>query len=342
MAGSVTAAPIPENFDHDGQWLVQAIDPGARLARLVRMDREALRSASFLDDRLLSTQPEARLCNLDELAIAANAITSPPADWIFHIGHVGSTLVSRLLGELDNVVALREPRSLRDLLAATEAERPILATALRRLLSRRSRKDRAVVIKATSFVSEFAPLLVEPGAAAQFLYATPDNYIAGILAGENSVKELAALEPFRAQRLANRQIGLTGFDRSTAHRAAAAWACEMTSLEAAAAALPDCRILWADFDIMLGDMPTWLSHTAAHFGIVTTPDRVDALATGPLMSRYSKALEYDYSPSLRAELLDEARGHHLLRINEAIAALHEAARSAPLLDRALRRAVGET
>ena len=32
------------------------------------------------------------------------------ARWIFHIGHVGSTLVSRLLGELDEVLAIREPR----------------------------------------------------------------------------------------------------------------------------------------------------------------------------------------------------------------------------------------
>ena len=37
------------------------------------------------------------------------------ARWIFHIGHVGSTLVSRLLGELAGVLAIREPRLLRDL-----------------------------------------------------------------------------------------------------------------------------------------------------------------------------------------------------------------------------------
>ena len=37
------------------------------------------------------------------------------ARWIFHIGHVGSTLISRLLGELEGVLSVREPRSLRDL-----------------------------------------------------------------------------------------------------------------------------------------------------------------------------------------------------------------------------------
>jgi hypothetical protein len=341
MPGDVPAVPIPENFQDDGQWLVQAIDPISRLARLVRLDSDALRTASFLDDRLLASKPETILCNLDQVIERADAVLSPPAGWIFHIGHVGSTLVSRLLGEIEGVRAPREPRSLRDLLASSDQERPVLAAALRRLMSRRSEQDIAVIVKATSFVSEFAPLLIEPGAAALFLFASPENYISGILAGDNSVKELAALEAIRAGRLANRQIRLAGFDRSDAHRAAAAWACEMTSLEAAAEVLPDSRILWADFDAVLADMAEWLSHVASHFGIEAASDHINAVSTGPLMRRYSKALEHDYSPSLRTELLDEARNRHLPQINEAIAALYEAAGSAPLLDRALKRAVGE-
>lgn len=337
----MSRAPVPENFQDDGAWLVQAIDPRARLARLVRLDREALRAASFLDDRLLATNPESRLCSLDEIAGRASDVTALPADWIFHIGHVGSTLVSRLLGELNEVVAPREPRSLRDLAMATDDERPSLANSLRRLMARRSNANVSVIIKATSFVSEFAPLLVEPGSAALFLFAAPANYIAGILAGENSLKELAALEQVRAERLAGRGIKLTGFDKSTAHRAAAAWACEMTSLEAAAAALPGSRIMWSDFDVMLRDMTSWLMRLAGHFGVDASPEIVDALASGPLMHRYSKALEYDYSPSLRTDLLAEATRDHLIDINAAIAALHEAARSEPLLERALRRADGE-
>ena len=341
MAWRVSTSPIPDDFQVDGRWLVQAIDPRARLARLVLLDREAIRAASFLDDRLMAAGPESRLCNLDEIVEGASAVTAPPASWIFHIGHVGSTLVSRLLGELDRTSSPREPRSLRDLAIAADEERLKLAAALRRLMARRLNPDVAVIIKATSFVSEFAPLLVEPAATALFLYATPENYIAGILAGENSVKELAVLERPRAERLSGRGIRLSGFGVSDAHRAAAAWACEMTSLEAAADALPESRIMWADFDEMLGDMPAHLMCAAGHFGIQASADEINALANGPLMRRYSKALEYDYSPSLRAQLLDEARQLHLSQINEAIAALHEAANSAPLLERALKRAAGE-
>ena len=121
-------------------------------------------------------------------------------------------------------------------------------------MSRTFGPAQVALVKATSFVSEAAPLLIAPGATALFLYATPANYIASILAGENSLKELAVLHSNRLERLRNRGIELAGFDRSDAHRAALAWACELTSLEASAEAMHDRRILWADFDRMLGDM----------------------------------------------------------------------------------------
>jgi hypothetical protein len=338
----VIAFPFPERLIENRDWLVQAIDPRARLARLIRMDNAAYRDASFLDDRLLPQQLESRLCGLDELVSASKGIAGGPADWIFHIGHVGSTLVSRLLGELDGVLALREPRSLRDLALVNEGERPLLAKALSRLMARRGPDDQAVIIKGTSFVSEYAPLLVEPEAAVLFLHASPENYIAGILAGENSLQELAALNSTRMDRLGSRGIALAGFDRGDAHRAAAAWACEMTSLEAAAEAVLRQRILWADFDVILLDIADWLDRMARHFGIEPPPGAIDEIVAGPLMRRYSKALEYDYSPSLRAELLADATRQHAPDIEAALAALAEAAKSAPLLARALQRAERES
>jgi hypothetical protein len=335
----MAASPLPDGLSSTSDWLVQAIDPRARLARLVRMDESSYRDASFLDDRLMALKPESRLCALDEVLAVAKDVGEPPAGWIFHIGHVGSTLVSRLIGEL-GTLALREPRSLRDLAVASESERPALAHAISRLMARRG-GQRAVNVKATSFVSEYAPLLVEPGATALFLYASPENYLAGILAGANSVKELGVMHEARLARLRGRGIELAGFDQSDAHRAALAWACEMTSLEAAADNMADRAILWADFDSMLGDMVGWLGRVAAHFGLPATADQLQALASGPLMRRYSKAMEYDYSPSLRAELLAGATRDHLAEIGAAIAKLRGTADSVPLLDRALRRADGE-
>jgi hypothetical protein len=334
--------PMPDRWTDDAGWLAQALDPQNRLIRLVRMDEAAYRAASFLDDRMMQPGIEARICALDEAMKMAAGLSRDDARWIFHIGHVGSTLVARLLGELENVLSIREPRSLRDLLAVDVEERPTVASGLRHLMSRTFRLGQCALVKATSFVSEMAPLLVAPGAAALFLYATPLNYIASILAGENSRRELAARNLPRGDRLRSKGIELAGFDRSDAHRAALAWACEMISLESAAAEMSECRVFWADFDLMLGDMAGWIGRSAAEFGFAAPQDRINDIIAGPLMRRYSKALEYDYSPSLRAELLADAASRHGRDIDAALAALSSAAKSAPLLARALDRAERES
>lgn len=334
-------SPLPDQFSERGDWLVQAIDPRARLARLVRMDGDAYRGASFLDDRMLGEAMDSRLCSLDELVASAARIEGRPAGWIFHIGHVGSTLVSRLLGELDGVLALREPRSLRDLAVAGDDERPALAAALSKAMSRGLVPGQAVVVKATSFVSEYAPLLVAPGAPALFMFASPRRYIQGILAGENSVSELRTLAGERVRRLGERGIELAGLRASDAHLAAAAWLCEMTAIEAAAETMSGEQPMWADFDLMLEDMGDVLATIAAHFGIIAEQAAIDAIVAGPLMRRYSKAQEYDYSPALRAELLAEAGRKHRVEIGAALAELVAMAAQYPLAALAIDRAGGE-
>ena len=194
--------PLPDRWTDDPGWLAQAIDPPNRLIRLVRMDEGAYRTASFLDDRLLQANFESRICALDEAMNIAATLPRDDARWIFHIGHVGSTLIARLLGELDGVLSIREPRSLRDLTVAVGEERAELALQPEApACPAPSAPAQSALVKATSFVSEMAPLLMPPGSSALFLYATPANYIASILAGENSLKELAALHSVRVERL---------------------------------------------------------------------------------------------------------------------------------------------
>lgn len=337
----VTTSPLPDHFNERADWLVQAIDPRARLARLIAMDGDAYRSASFLDDRMLAEVADSRLCSLDEVVAAAAQIEGRPAGWIFHIGHVGSTLVSRLLGEVDGVLALREPRSLRDLAVASDDERPALALALSKLMARGFLPGQAGVIKATSFVSEYAPLLAAPDARVLFMFARPRRYIEGILAGENSVIELRALASERIARLRGRGIDFDGLNASDAHLAAAAWLCEMTALEDAADTMSQAEPMWADFDLMLDDIGDALATIAAHFEIVAERRAIDAIVAGPLMRRYSKAQEYDYSPALRAELLADAGRRNRGEIDAALAELGGLAARFPLAARAIDRAGGE-
>jgi len=334
----MSSVPTPQEMARDARWLLQAYDPTTAQVRLVAMDADAYQAASFLDDRMFDRPLDAHV--VPWVTVEAGFLAAPRKDarWIFHIGHVGSTLVARLLGEIPDVLSIREPRFLRDIVPLPAAQRSGMCTAAQHAFSRTFAPGETALVKATSFVSEIAPELVPPGQRALFMYAAPRAYVASILAGENSVKELHALSASRTARMAARVTGLDGAERSDAHRAAAAWACEMTSLEAAAEAIPDRLIEWADFDAMLDDLAPALGRVAGFFGFAADSGRLRNIADGPLMRRYSKALEYDYTPTLRRELIEEAQMLHRRNIDDALAMLRVAAEKSPLLRRALERA----
>jgi hypothetical protein len=299
------------------------------------MDGDAYRSASFLDDRMLQEPNEAHVVPWQSVRSAVALDARRDARWIFHIGHVGSTLVARLLGEVENVLSVREPRFLRDVATLDNEDRDDFTFPAQALFSRTFGADQLALVKATSFVSEIADELVPERQRALFLYANPRNYIGSILAGPNSVQELAALAPSRAQRMSGRMR--FSQPRNAAEAAAAAWACEMTALESSAKKMADRRILWADFDTMLADMAGELRGVAEFFGFAT--DAIDAIAAGPLTRRYSKATEYEYSPALRRDLIsDAAAAANSADIDSALAMLQSAGENSPLLARALDRA----
>ncbi|HET8534464.1 MAG TPA: hypothetical protein VFL74_02835 [Sphingomicrobium sp.] len=330
----MSSAPAAADIAKDATWLVQALDARNGVARLVRMDVDSYREASFLDDRMMQQPREAHVVPWGAIRGALAIEARRDARWIFHIGHVGSTLVARLLGEVEGVLSIREPRFLRDVAMLGSADRADYTAPARALFSRTFGEDEIALVKATSFVSEIADELVPEGQRALFMYATPRNYVASILAGPNSVQELAALAPSRVQRMSGR-VTLPQ-PRNTAEAAAAAWACEMTALESAAERMADREIAWADFDAMLADMPAELKQVAEFFGFPT--DGIDAIASGPLMRRYSKATEYEYSPSLRRDLIAEAEAANRADLDGALAMLQSAAETSPLLAKALRRA----
>jgi hypothetical protein len=332
----MSSAPTPEEIARDATWLAQALDPSAGMVRLVAMNRESYRAAAFLDDRLIAQPVDAQVIAWPEIEAAMAGDLRADARWIFHIGHVGSTLVSRLLGEIEGVLGVREPRLLRDLAMSPLPVRQGYVEPVPKLMSRTFAEDETACVKATSFTSEIAPALVPAGERALFMYAAPRNYVASILAGENSLNELRGLAEYRSQRLAARGISFPE-PRNDAERAAIAWACEMTSLEAAADAMSDRQIAWADFDTMLGNLAPELTRIADFFGFGADPAQLHAIAAGPLMKRYSKALEHDYSPALRNDLIEQEIRLHGRAIDAAVAMLHDNKEKSLLLARALER-----
>ncbi len=333
----MSSAPTPEDIGRDATWLAQALDPARGIVRFVAMSSESYREASFLDDRLLQSPVDAEAVPWPQVEAAVREDMRSDARWIFHIGHVGSTLVSRLLGELEGVLALREPRFLRDLRNIPPELRHPYAAPTTRLMSRTFATDQTACVKATSFVSGIAPALVPPGERALFIYAGVRNYVGNILAGPNSIREMHGRAPMR-----NATLKLLGIDlpqaRNEAELAAIGWASEMATLETVAEQMKDRKIAWADFDLMLGRMESELARIADFFGFTADAARLQAIVGGPLMTRYSKALEYEYSPALRRDIIAESESRNGREIDGALAMIAAAAEKSPLLARVVARA----
>jgi hypothetical protein len=290
---------------------------------LIGLSESDIANASFLDQRILTPAIKGDWASFTDIAERLDPAARDDAQYIFHIGHVGSTLISRLLGSWPEILALREPlllRSLADLWARREAVDmpwdpaglPARTATIRRLLARTFRPDQRAIIKATSFTSEIAPHMLAPDARALFLYVSPQTYMRTILAGDGSRQELVTLTGPRLTRL-NRRLEPMPFrmwSLEEGTRVALAWVTEMLSLSAAEAAMPAGSVLWLDFEDFLATPEASLLQVAQHFGLSPADGEVARLIAGPLMHSYSKAPEHRYDTDLRRRLLSQAASDH--------------------------------
>ncbi|GAC1310241.1 MAG: hypothetical protein NVSMB10_17890 [Steroidobacteraceae bacterium] len=304
---------------------------------LIRLSEADYQSASFLDERLLGRGLPQTDCPFAPLERAAATLTQRP-HYIFHIGHVGSTLVSRLVGAAPAFFSLREPHLLRRFAErspapperASRSPEPGLETWLA-LWARTWRPAQQAVVKATSFVSEIAPAVLATAGAprAVFMFVSPLAYLLTILGGPNSRLEAQALAPSRFQRLARRVAGDLPQPRSAGEAVAMNWLSEISALHQTALAFPS-QVHWLNFDDFLRDPASHLHATFRALGDAAPPTQIDALLGGPLMRQYSKAPEHAYDAALRRAVMAAAEQEHALEIARGLRWLQSVAARHPL------------
>lgn len=321
--------------------LIHNFDAVGDRALIIRLTEDQRRKSSFLDDRILGPGVEGGWAPWPDAERAAAQAPAAKARFIFHIGHCGSTLLSRLIEAASGVRSLREPAALRTLASAASDAAEGLAlwsdADWRRRLAlylNVASKGAPTVIKTTSWCGGLVSRTAGP---AVFCYAQPDAYIATMLGGANNPVDLKLNAPIRLRRL-RRLCAAPVADLSAlsaGELAAMSWACEAATMAAADSAAD--RLLAVEFDRFLQDPEEGLALTLAHLAAPATADAVRAALSGPTMRAYSKDSTFDYSPADRRALITQYRAAHAGEIARGMKWMEAAAKAHAPVAAALAR-----
>ena len=298
----------------------QQLNLQKRQVLLIRMTEMDYRSASFLDDRILTQRTVGAWAELNTIETAlADKHDGKPLHFILHAGHVGSTLLSRLIDETNLVLPLREPQPLRTFaeLFDNDHANVDLETCLK-LWSRGFVATRAVILKATSSVARLGQHLLNarPQSHAVYLNLAAEPYLATLLAGENAAGDLNGHAPERMNRL-EKHLGERPEVGSLGELAAMSWLTERLTQADLAAAF-GARVLSLDFEELLSHPAAILKRVTAHFGLEPPPSYFENIGKSAVFHRYSKAMENEYSPEMRTAILREARTRHASEIRKGL------------------------
>ena len=310
----------------------------------VRLDAAAYRAASFLDDRILGPATQGAWLPLGVVRDAAQRVRNAhPVHFIFHTGHVGSTLVSRLLDEMGGVLPLREPLPLRtladahDILAQPESllsdgEFGRCLALFMTLWGRGDDATRCIVLKATSIAGRMAVPIMASRADSKAIYMNlrAEPYLATLLAGQNSPIDLRGHGPGRIRRLQARVgVPLAPLHAlSLGELTAMSWLVESWTQDEAVARHP-AQVLALDFDRFLADVEACMGRILAHFELSADARQLSGLARSPVLTRYSKAPEFAYTPAERSEILEQSRRANREEIRKGMDWLEHIAQSDP-------------
>lgn len=339
ISAAKAMSPLAKSLAASPDLFPAALDLRSGVVTLWRLSREDYARSAFLDGRIAAGKQSRRLPFAELTAAVESGNLRESCAFIFHIGHAGSTLLSRLLGKHPAVFSLREPDILRTLSTVPEKmRRDAFAPPFVKLFSRTYEPDARALVKVTSFVSEIASDLLarayNPRALA--VGVAPEVYLATIFGGENAPAEARALAAMRAERLNARLSTELRVENLTAGELVAlGWACEALCLtEAAKIAGP--RVLVLDFEKFLVAPQRALGNAFVHLGMQVPDSEIAAILSGSETRSYSKAPEHAYDATTRNAVLAESRTRFPSEIRQGLQWLERAAANHPAIADALR------
>jgi hypothetical protein len=305
----------------DPDLLLQNFDFRERCGLIVKINEAAYRQTAFLDERVFSSDTQGAWFPLPALlrSTADLSITHFP-HYIFHIGHCGSTLISRLLGELPHTFSLREPVILLAM-AMTQRELDLQDARLSRnewqqlldmslkLLTRTYRADDRPLIKLTSAAGNLLGALLDASkdSNALLLFVDLPTYLATMLRVESTRENLRAYAgAWRADFC--RITGDSAIDKAPlddVHQAVISWLAMISTFIQGTAQHPG-RTLWLNFEDLLDAPAKHLQAAGDLFGVQAHAETINAIVNGPLMNRYAKDPQQIFDRHRRQQELAQA------------------------------------
>jgi len=190
------------------------VDPLRGTAVFTPMTEESYRASAFLDNRIVRAGDRDMAVDLDDLVELASAMPGERRviHYLFHVGHCGSTLLSRILGERPCYLALREPPLLMGLSRSARAlDRPGFPISRQRwqslsdlslmTLAKTWRPDQTALVKPTSQAGNLIPMLMSHTGRerAVMLYTDLEAYLATMLRPHTRRETLLFARDFRVK-----------------------------------------------------------------------------------------------------------------------------------------------
>jgi len=189
---------------------------------------------------------------------------------------------------------------------------------------------RSVVVKATSSVGRLAPPILAASESSRAVYMNhaAEPYLATLLAGQNSPIDLRGHGPVRMRRLQSRirQAVAQLYTLSLCEVAGMSWLAGFCGQRDAVKRFPG-RVIALDFEAFLSDVADNMGRMLGHFELPADARYLSEVGHSPVLTRYSKAPEYTYTPTVRAEVLRDSRRDNREEIRKGMDWLEGLARS---------------
>lgn len=296
--------PTLEEVLDDQYWFPHRLLPG-RVLQFVKCTPESFTDSAFLDSRIKHLEDGQFVINVDNF----NARVEEPGErlcHIFHIGHVGSTLAARMLGEIERFRVLREPEILQDVTSNFDGlvgrtsqlllgELQELTGKLRTLLVRGPQEK--TIIKHTSRNNSAADFLIGGRKSpCVFLYTTLERHLAHFAESDSAKRDMLRYTPERIQyfnKIAS--VSKLNLARQGLYRMAALnWLTEMQKMIQLREKYPD--ITFVDFDVSMRDRSQFISAISDGLGLDLTDEESQKLQESSIWNTGSKTGKpFDYS-----------------------------------------------